>query len=96
MSCLGKIRRETDQTCLTRLRVAPDSAGAVARADRWPGVLGLIDPMLYQLSAEHARGIADVTPGTNTAAFSPSAVHTVQGFKARPGSLPGIVIGLRR
>jgi subtilase family serine protease len=65
----------------------PLFAGIVALADQLAGhSLGLINPALYQLSAEHAPGIVDVTSGNNTVSFSQGGKeHTVRGFAARPG-----------
>jgi subtilase family serine protease len=65
----------------------PLFAGIVALADQLAGhSLGLINPALYQLSAEHAPGIVDVTSGNNTVSFSQGGKeHTVHGFAARPG-----------
>jgi hypothetical protein len=48
--------------------------------------LGLINPALYQLSAQGAPGIVDVTSGNNTVSFIQGGhEHTVTGFTARPG-----------
>ena len=48
--------------------------------------LGLINPTIYQLEAEHARGIVDVTSGSNTVSFiQGGAVHKVTGYDARAG-----------
>jgi len=65
----------------------PLFAGIVALADQLAGhSLGLINPALYQLSAEHAPGIVDVTSGNNTVSFSQGGQeHTVRGFAARKG-----------
>ena len=65
----------------------PLFAGIVALADQVAGhPLGLINPALYQLSAERAPGIVDVTSGNNTVSFSQGGhVHQVRGFSARPG-----------
>jgi len=65
----------------------PLFAGIVALADQVAGhPLGLINPALYQLSAERAPGIVDVTSGNNTVSFSQGgSLHTVHGFSARPG-----------
>jgi subtilase family serine protease len=65
----------------------PLFAGIVALADQVAGhSLGLINPALYRLSAEHAPGIVDVTSGNNTVSFSQGGhEHTVQGFSARRG-----------
>jgi subtilase family serine protease len=65
----------------------PLFAGVVALASQVAGhPLGLINPMIYQLEAEHAHGIVDVTVGGNTVSFTQAgAVHTVTGYGARPG-----------
>jgi subtilase family serine protease len=65
----------------------PLFAGIVALADQVAGhSLGLINPALYQLSAEGAPGIVDVTSGNNTVSFSQGGrEHTVRGFSARRG-----------
>jgi subtilase family serine protease len=65
----------------------PLFAGIVALADQVAGhSLGLINPALYQLSAQHAPGITDVTSGSNTVSFKQGGrEHTVRGFTARPG-----------
>ncbi len=65
----------------------PLFAGIVALADQVAGhSLGLINPALYQLSADHAPGIVDVTSGNNTVSFKQGGhEHTVRGFTARPG-----------
>jgi subtilase family serine protease len=65
----------------------PLFAGIVALADQVAGhSLGLINPALYQLAAEHAHGLVRVTSGNNTVSFRQSGrTHTVHGFSARPG-----------
>ena len=65
----------------------PLFAGIVALADQVAGhSLGLINPALYQLSAQHAPGITDVTSGNNTVSFEQGGrEQTVRGFAARPG-----------
>jgi subtilase family serine protease len=65
----------------------PLFAGIVALADQVAGhSLGLINPALYQLSAEGAPGIVDVVSGNNTVSFSQGGhEHTVRGFNTRPG-----------
>jgi hypothetical protein len=59
----------------------------VALADQVAGhPLGLINPRLYQLSAQHAPGITDVVSGNNTVAFRQGGtLRTVGGFRAVPG-----------
>ena len=65
----------------------PLFAGIVALADQVAGhSLGLINPALYTMAAEHAPGIVDVTSGNNTVSFTQGGhEHTVRGFSARPG-----------
>ena len=65
----------------------PLFAGIVALADQVAGhPLGLINSELYQLSAQKAPGIVDVTAGNNTVAFTQGHKKvTVTGFSARPG-----------
>ena len=65
----------------------PLFAGIVALADQVAGhSLGLINPALYQLAAEHKPGIVDVTKGNNTVSFTQDGhEQTVTGFTARPG-----------
>jgi subtilase family serine protease len=59
----------------------------VALADQVAGhSLGLINPTLYQLSAERAPGIVDVTQGNNTVGFTQNnTLYTVQGYNAFRG-----------
>jgi len=73
-------------TCGTS-EATPLFAGIVALADQVAGhPLGVINPYLYRLSAAHARGIVDVVSGNNTVTFRQgSRLHTVRGFRARPG-----------
>jgi subtilase family serine protease len=65
----------------------PEFAGIVALADQAAGhPLGLINPVLYLLSAVRAPGVVDVTKGNNTVAFRQGGkMVTVKGFAARPG-----------
>jgi subtilase family serine protease len=65
----------------------PLFAGIVALADQVAGhPLGLINPALYRLAAEGARGIVDVRSGTNTVSFRQGGQqHTVRGFTAVRG-----------
>ena len=67
----------------------PEFAGIVALADQVAGRwLGLINPTLYKLLAEHAPGLVNVTAGNNTVSFyggSPVTRYTVAGFNARKG-----------
>ncbi|HZR55148.1 MAG TPA: S53 family peptidase [Streptosporangiaceae bacterium] len=66
---------------------APLFAGIVALAVQKAGHdLGLINPALYKLSAEHAPGIVRVTSGNNTVSFRQHGHrYTVRGFQARNG-----------
>jgi subtilase family serine protease len=66
---------------------SPLFAGIVALADQVAHhSLGLINPALYALSAEHAPGLVDVTKGNNTVAFTQNGkLYTVKGFSAGPG-----------
>ena len=65
----------------------PLFAGIVALADQVAGhSLGLINPALYTLSAEHAPGLVDVTQGNNTVTFiQNNTSYTVRGYTAGPG-----------
>ena len=46
----------------------------------------LLNPAIYQLHAQHAAGIVDVTTGTNTVTFTTGRQHhTVKGFTAAQG-----------
>jgi subtilase family serine protease len=73
-------------TCGTS-EATPLFAGIVALADQVAGhSLGLINPALYQLAAQHAPGIADVASGNNTVSFTQDGQQqTVTGFSAGPG-----------
>ena len=67
----------------------PMFAGVVAVADQVAGHrLGLINPKLYTLAAQNARGIVDITRGNNTFSLlddNGDTVFTVNGTQARPG-----------
>ena len=65
----------------------PLFAGIVALADQVAGhPLGLINPALYKLAAEHAPGIVGVRSGNNTVSFRQGGRYrTVHGFSARSG-----------
>jgi subtilase family serine protease len=65
----------------------PLFAGVVALADQEAGHdLGLINPALYQLAAQHAAGIIPVTSGNNTVSFNQqNKDYTVRGYDARNG-----------
>jgi subtilase family serine protease len=73
-------------TCGTS-EATPLFAGIVALADQVAGhSLGLINPALYQLAAQHAPGIVDVASGDNTVSFTQDGQQqTVTGFSAGPG-----------
>ena len=62
----------------------PLFAGIVALADQVAHhKLGLINPALYELKAEHAPGLVPVTIGNNTVSFTQNGKeYTVQGFDA--------------
>ena len=66
---------------------APLFAGIVALADQVAGhSLGLINPALYALYAQHAPGLVDVTQGNNTVTFTQhNTTYTVKGYSAGPG-----------
>jgi subtilase family serine protease len=65
----------------------PMFAGMVALASQYAGhSLGLINPALYQMSAEDMPGIVPVTSGNNTVTFIQGGKqYTVQGWNARAG-----------
>jgi subtilase family serine protease len=66
---------------------APLFAGVVALAAQVAGhPLGVINPALYRLAAQHAPGIVGVGSGNNTVTFRQGGHrYTVRGFTARPG-----------
>ena len=72
---------------------SPLFAGVVALADQAAGRrLGFLNPRLYELAADHARGIVDVTTGDNATIFCAAACGTPQeqdstipGFEAARG-----------
>jgi subtilase family serine protease len=71
---------------------SPMFAGIVALAAQVAKhPLGLINPALYKLAAQHARGIVRITSGSNTVTFRQGGrSRTVRGFTARGGySLAG-------
>jgi subtilase family serine protease len=70
-------------TCGTS-EATPLMAGIVALADQVAHHrLGLINPALYTLKAEHAPGLVPVTIGNNTVSFTQNGKeYTVQGFSA--------------
>jgi subtilase family serine protease len=62
---------------------APMFAAIVALADQEAGhPLGLINPALYALAAQHAPGIVAVASGNNTVSFPGGTVH---GYSVRHG-----------
>ena len=65
----------------------PLFAGIVALADQYAGhPLGLINPAIYKMEAEHEPGIVDITKGNNSQTFSQDGKrYTVPGFGARKG-----------
>jgi subtilase family serine protease len=73
-------------TCGTS-EATPLFSAVVALADQVAGHgLGLINPALYQLSAEHAPGIVDVTSGNNTVSFTQNGkLYTIKGYSATKG-----------
>jgi subtilase family serine protease len=73
-------------TCGTS-EAGPLFAGVVALADQVAGhSLGLINPALYALKAEHAPGLVPVTMGNNTVSFTQNgSLYTVHGYSASPG-----------
>ncbi|HTU75394.1 MAG TPA: S53 family peptidase [Trebonia sp.] len=68
---------------------SPEFSGIVALADQVAHhSLGQINPRLYQLSADRAPGLVDVTAGNNTVAFTqgtPPVTTTVNGYSAGRG-----------
>src|SRR6201999_2915787 len=81
-------------TCGTS-EATPIFSGVVALADQVAGhPLGLINPALYQLSAEHAPGIVDVTSGNTTVSFTQNGkLYTVKGASARRGDALAPAVG---
>ena len=77
-------------TCGTS-EATPLFAGIVALADQVAGhSLGLINPALYRLAAEHAPGIVDVTSGNNTVSFTPGRPRAHGAAASPPARLrPG-------
>jgi subtilase family serine protease len=64
----------------------PLFAGIVALAAQVAGhSLGLINPALYRLSAQHAPGLVDVTSGSNIVSFTQGGKKYTFGFPARKG-----------
>jgi subtilase family serine protease len=75
-------------TCGTS-EATPEFAAIVALADQVAGHrLGLINPALYSLLAQHAPGLVDVTSGNNSVSFFQGTATkpvTVTGYKAVKG-----------
>ncbi|HUN34201.1 MAG TPA: S53 family peptidase [Trebonia sp.] len=65
----------------------PEFAGIVALADQVAGhPLGVINPRLYQLSAQQAPGIVPVTKGNNSVNFvQDGKTYKLTGFNAQAG-----------
>jgi subtilase family serine protease len=65
----------------------PLFAGIVAVADQAAGHdLGLLDPALCSIEAQHAPGLVDITSGNNSVTFPQNGAEiTVKGFQAGPG-----------
>jgi subtilase family serine protease len=61
-------------------------AGVVALADQVAGhPLGLINPALYVMGAEHAPGIVPVTQGSNSVSFTQNGeTYTLDGYSGNP------------
>lgn len=78
--------RLSGRACGTSL-AAPLFAGIVALAGQLAGhSLGLLNPTLYRLGADHAAGLVDITLGNNTVRI-PSKGHSVivTGYRAVTG-----------
>ena len=73
----------------------PLFAGIVALADQLAGhPLGMINPALYKLAAEHAQGIIPVTSGNNSVEFTQDKhKYRVHGFTARDGYSRAVGVG---
>jgi subtilase family serine protease len=65
----------------------PEFASIVAIAAQVAGhPLGLLNPSLYRLGAQRAKGLVDVTLGDNTVTFTQDdQTYTIPGDAARPG-----------
>jgi len=74
---------------------APLFSAIVALAVQVAGhPLGLINPAIYKLAAEHARGIVPVTSGNNTVTFiQGSKTWTVRGYYASHGYSLAVGVG---
>jgi subtilase family serine protease len=81
-------------TCGTS-EATPEFAAVVALADQVAGhPLGLLNPALYALLAQHAPGLVDVTSGNNTVSFTQAAANqgtaaSNQGAAATPHTVAG-------
>jgi subtilase family serine protease len=66
---------------------SPLFSGIVALADQVAGHrLGLINPALYRLAAQHAPGLVGIRSGNNTVSFRQGGKkHTVRGYRAWGG-----------
>lgn len=67
---------------------SPEFAGVIALAAQQAGhPLGLVNPYLYQLEAQHAPGLVDVTSGNNTVSYKNAngTTTTVPGYPAGRG-----------
>ena len=73
----------------------PLFAGIVALADQMAGhPIGLINPALYKLAAEHAPGIVSVKSGNNTVSFRQAGrSRTVHGYRAGAGYNMAVGLG---
>jgi subtilase family serine protease len=78
-------------TCGTS-EATPEFAAIVALADQVAGhPLGLINPALYRLAAQHAPGLVDVTSGNNTVSFDQGTGD--QGTAGKPITVKGCPAG---
>jgi subtilase family serine protease len=78
-------------TCGTS-EATPEFAAIVALADQVAGhPLGLINPALYRLAAQHAPGLVDVTSGNNTVSFDQGTGD--QGTGGKPLTVKGCPAG---
>jgi subtilase family serine protease len=76
-------------TCGTS-EATPEFAAVVALADQVAGhPLGLLNPALYALLAEHAPGLVNVTSGNNTVSFTQATAASNQGAAATPRTVTG-------
>jgi subtilase family serine protease len=85
-SFYGGHRGEWSPICGTSL-ATPLFAGIVALADQDAGhPLGLINPALYKIEAQHEPGIVDITKGNNSQTVrNGGKTYKVKGFSARGG-----------